>query len=155
MGFSNLEGKVCNYKFIFSLRGSVRWLKGSIFCLDTFRSEERKASMVSHLRGYILVIWKVPSSSQPDTTIERFTPALLGTPHNDTEEKQDFSHMKLHRLIICTQQNLVHFFPRECETIKVMPVKLSKANTQHSSELTFIFTPRLKLPETSYTCEKC
>lgn len=110
--------------------------------------------MVSHLRGYTLVIWKVPSSSQPGTTKERLTPALLGTPHNGTEEKQDFSHVMSHRLIARTQQNLVHFFPREFETTKVMPVKLSKANNQHSSELMFIFTPRLKLPETSYACEK-
>lgn len=112
----------------------MRWLKGSIFCLDTFSSEERKANTVSHLGGFVLV---------------------MGTLHNDREEKQDFSHMMLHRLIACTQQNLVHFFPGEFETIKVMLVKLSKANTQHSSELTFIFfTPRLKLPETSYTCKK-
>lgn len=119
MGFSNLQKKGCNYKFIFSFRGSVRWLKGSIFYFDTFSSEEWKANMVSHLRGYILVIWKVPSSTQPDTTKERLTPALLGTPHSDTEEKQDFSHMMLHRLIACTQQNFVHFFPREFEAIKV------------------------------------
>lgn len=154
-GFSNLEGKGCNYKLIFSLRGSVRWLKEPIFCLDTFSSEEGKANMVSHLQGYILAIRKVPSSSQPDTMKDRLTPALPGTPHNDTEEKQDFSHMMLHRLTARTQQNLVHFFPREFETIKAMPVKLSKAHTQHSSELTFtFFISQLKLPETSYTCEK-
>lgn len=35
-----------------------------------------------------------------------------------------------------------------------MPVKLSETNTQHFSELSFIFfTLELKLPETSYTCE--
>lgn len=64
----------------------MKWLQGSILCLDISSSEERKANMVFHLRDYILAVWKVPSPSQTDTTKERLTPALLGISHNDTEE---------------------------------------------------------------------
>lgn len=111
--------------------------------------------MVSHFRDYISAIWRVPSPSQPGSTKQKLTPALLGISHSVTEENQDFTHMMLHRPNACTQQNSVHFSPGECETTKVMPMKLSKTNTQHSSELTFIFfTLQLKLSETSYTCEK-
>lgn len=128
----------------------MKWLKGSILCLDTSSSEEWKANMVSHLRDYILAIWKVPSLIQPDTTKERLTPALLGISHNGTEENQGFTHEMLHRPKACTQQNSVQFLPGECETTAQMPVKLSEINTQHFSELSFIFFT-LKLPE---TCEK-
>lgn len=111
--------------------------------------------MVSHLRDYILAIWKVPSPSQPDTTKERLTSALLGISHNGTKENQKFTHVMLHRPNACIQQSSVQFFPGEYETTEGMPVKLSETNIQHFSELSFIFfTPRLKLPETSYTCEK-
>lgn len=121
--------------------------------LDTSSSEEWKANTVSHLGEYISAIWKVPSPSQPDSTKERLTPALPGISHNDTEENQDFTPVVLHRPN--AQQNSVHFFPGECETTKVMPMKLSKTNTQYFSEITFIFfTLQLKLPETSYTCVK-
>lgn len=125
----------------------MKWLKESILCLDTSSSEEWKANMVSHLRDYILAIWKVPSLIQPDTTKERLTPALLGISHNGTEENQGFTHEMLHRPKACTQQTSVQFFAGECETTAGMPVKLSETNTQHFSELSFIFFT-LKLPET-------
>lgn len=138
-------------KIPFCSRGSMKWLKGYILCLDISSSEKWKANMVSHLRDYILAIWELPSPSQPDNT----KPALLGISHNGTEENQDFTHLTLHRPNVCTQQGSVQFFPGESETTEGMPMKLSKTNTQHFSELSFIFfTPQLKLPETSYTCEK-
>lgn len=131
-GFSDFERKGCNYKFIFSFRGNVSWLKGFMFCSGTFSSEEQKASPVPHHTGYILISWMVLSSAEPQTAKERLTPALRCIPHNDAEKKQDFSHTMCCRLNPCTQQKVAHFFPGEFQAIIGMPVKLSKANTQRS-----------------------
>lgn len=117
----------------------MKELKGFILCLDTSSSEEWKANMVSHLRDCILAIWKVSLPGQPDTSKERLTSALLGISHSDTEEYQDFTHVMLHRPNACTQQSTVQVLPGECEATEVLPMKLSETNTQHFSELSFIF----------------